>query len=265
MTDRTKWSLVLSVVPVLVVGALTSPLAGQTLAERVRTAPDGDVTFQFALKDGVELCDHGVTIRGSSWRVTSRGNRRRICTTGEGEILLNVRDGAIVELDLRPPALDRSDTDLGFQDPEVVAEYLLSVAADHPRESVAEDAVAPAAMIDGVTIWPALLDLARDRSVFADVREQAVFWLSQEATETATAGLASLAKDDGEDAEVRAAAVFALSQRPDEEGVPILMELAVTSRHAKVRESSLFWLAQSKDPRVLPFFESILMGTAALR
>lgn len=205
MTDRTKWSLVLSVVPVLVVGALTSPLTGQTLADRVRAAPDGDVTFRFALKDGVELCDHGVAMRGSSSRV------------------------------------------------------------DLPRESVAEDAIAPAAMIDGVTIWPALLDLARDRSVSGDVREQAVFWLSQDAAEPATAGLASLAKDDGEDAEVRAAAVFALSQRPDEEGVPILMELAVTSRHAKVRDSSLFWLAQSKDPRVLPFFESILIGTVALR
>lgn len=74
----------------------------------------------------------------------------------------------------------------------------------------------------------------------------------------------SIAKDDGEDAEVRAA-VFALSQRPDEEGVPILMELAVSSRHAEVRERSLFWLAQSKDPRVLPFFESFLLGRAALR
>lgn len=43
------------------------------------------------------------------------------------------------------------------------------------------------------------------------------------------------------------------------------MELAVSSRHAEVRERSLFWLAQSKDPRVLPFFESFLLGRAALR
>lgn len=43
------------------------------------------------------------------------------------------------------------------------------------------------------------------------------------------------------------------------------MELAVSSRHAEVRESSLFWLAQSKDPRVFPFFESVLLGAAALR
>ncbi len=255
----------LSVAPVLAVGALAAPTSAQGLTERVRTAPDGNVTFQFALKDDVEICDHGVSMRRSSWRVTSRGNRRDACATGEGEVLLKVRDGAVVALDLRPPSADRSDTDLGFQDSEVAAEYLLSVAAAHPRESVAEDAVAPAAMIDGVTIWPALLELARDRSVFEDVREQAVFWLSQEAAETATVGLATIAKDDDEDAEVRGAAVFALSQRPDEEGVPILMELAVTSRHAKVRESSLFWLAQSKDPRVLPFFESILLGAVTLR
>lgn len=158
MTARTKWSFMLSVA--LGVGALAAPSAVQSLTERVRTAPDGDVTFRFALKDDVEVCDHGVTVRGSSWRVTSRGNRRGICATGEGEILLKVRDGAVVEIDLRPPSIDRSDTDLGFQDSEVAAEFLLSVAADRPRESVAEDAIAPAAMIDGVTIWPALLELA---------------------------------------------------------------------------------------------------------
>lgn len=265
MTARTKWSLVLSIAPVLAVGALAAPTAGQSLTERVRMAPDGDVTFQFALKDGVEVCDHRVGVRWRSWMRTSRANRRDSCATGEGEILLTVRDGTVVELDLRPPSVGRSDTDLGFQDSEAAARYLLSVAAEHPRASVAEDAVAPAAMIDGVTIWPALLDLARDRSAFRDVREQAVFWLSQEAAEMATEGLASLASDDEDDAEVRSAAVFALSQRPDEEGVPILMELAVTSPHAEVRESSLFWLAQSKDPRVLPFFESILIGTAPLR
>lgn len=178
MTARTKWSFVLSVAPVLGVGALAAPSAVQSLTERVRTAPDGDVTFRFALKDDVEVCDHGVTVRGSSWSVTSGGNRRGICATGEGEILLKVRDRAVVEIDLRPPSIDRSDTDLGFQDSEVAAEFLLSVAADRPRESVAEDAIAPAAMIDGVTIWPALLELARDRSAFEDVREQAVFWLS---------------------------------------------------------------------------------------
>lgn len=35
MTARTKWSLVLSVVPVLTVGALPGPLEGQSLTERV--------------------------------------------------------------------------------------------------------------------------------------------------------------------------------------------------------------------------------------
>ena len=265
MTARTRWSLVLSIAPVLAVGALAIPTEGQGLAERVRQAPDGNVTFQFALKDDVQLCHNGVTTRGSSWRVNSRGDGRDTCASGEGEVRLRVRDGAVVEIDLLPPSADRSGTDLGFQDAETAAEYLLDVAANHRDEDVAEDAIAPAAMIEGVTIWPALLELARDRSVSEDVRKQAVFWLSQDAAEAATVGLASIAENDSDDAEVRDAAVFALSQRPDEEGVPILMELAVNARHAKVRKSSLFWLAQSDDPRVLPFFERILTGTVAER
>ncbi len=82
MTARRKWSLVLSIAPVLAVCALAAPTAGQSLTERVRMAPDGDVAFQFALKDDVEVCDHGVTMRATSWRTASRGDRRGICATG---------------------------------------------------------------------------------------------------------------------------------------------------------------------------------------
>ena len=46
---------------------------------------------------------------------------------GRGRSTPESRDGAVVELDLRPPALDRSDTDLGFQDSGVVAEFLLRI------------------------------------------------------------------------------------------------------------------------------------------
>ena len=42
--------------------------------------------------------------------------------------------------------------------------------------------------------------------------------------------------------------------------MPILMELARTAREAETRRSSMFWLAQSEDDRVIGFFEEILFA-----
>ena len=84
-------------------------------------------------------------------------------------------------------------------------------------------------------------------------------WLGQEATLAVNGPLMDLARDETEEEQIRDAAVFALSQRPEEESVPALMELIGDSDDAKVRKSALFWLAQSDDPRVLDFFEDILL------
>jgi HEAT repeat protein len=109
-------------------------------------------------------------------------------------------------------------------------------------------------------LWRDVLALARDREAESSVRASALFWLGQEAADAATAGIASVAADEREDQEVRDAAVFALSQRPRDQGVPALIELARTAREAETRRSAMFWLAQSGDDRVLPFFEEILLG-----
>ena len=55
-------------------------------------------------------------------------------------------------------------------------------------------------------------------------------------------------------------AVFGISQLPPDEGVPLLIELAQTHSHPKVRKQAMFWLGQSGDQRALDFFERILLG-----
>ena len=177
---------------------------------------------------------------------------------------LDVRRGMVREVafwaasDRRAPD---AEADLGRVDSEDAANYLLDLARASDRDDVGEDALATLSVIDDVVVWPGLLELARDRRLTDDTREAAIFWLGQEAAEAATDGLSDLASDDGEDEDVREAAVFALSQQPREVGMPALMDLARSSTHADVRESALFWLAQSKDPAVLDFFEEILSGS----
>jgi hypothetical protein len=101
-----------------------------------------------------------------------------------------------------------------------------------------------------------LLDLARHDPVPA-VRGQALFWLSQKAGQRATATLASAVNDDP-NSDVRRKAVFAISQLPSDESVPRLIDLARTHRDPEVRKQAMFWLGQSRDPRALAFFESVL-------
>ena len=68
----------------------------------------------------------------------------------------------------------------------------------------------------------------------------------------------SLVSDEKGDRDIREHAVFALSQRPKEEGVPILIRIAKTNKDPEIRRRALFWLGQSEDPRALALFEEIL-------
>ncbi len=147
--------------------------------------------------------------------------------------------------------------DLGVVRAQDAAEFLVGVAST-ANGKVAEKAIFPATLADSAVIWPALLRLARDGSRQRGTRNQAVFWLGQAAGEAATKNLSALVGDNSVDQEVREAAVFALSQRPKEQGVPALIAVARTNRDPKIRKKALFWLGQSNDPRALDLFEELL-------
>jgi hypothetical protein len=103
----------------------------------------------------------------------------------------------------------------------------------------------------------ALVGLARSGST-PQARGQALFWLAQRAGDKAV-GAITEALDRDPDTDVKKRAVFALSQLPKDEGVPRLIEVARSHSNAAVRKQAMFWLGQSRDPRALAFFESILL------
>jgi len=107
-------------------------------------------------------------------------------------------------------------------------------------------------------VWPMLLKLARDDQAPTRTRRQSVFWLGQAAGDAATRDLADLVDDGDLDRDVKEQAVFALSQQPRDAGVPALIRIARTHREPGVRRKALFWLGQSDDPRALAVFEELL-------
>lgn len=89
------------------------------------------------------------------------------------------------------------------------------------------------------------------------VRGQAIFWLAQKAGSKAVGAITAALENDP-DTDVKKKAVFALSQLPKDEGVPMLINVAQNNRNPAVKKQAFFWLGQSKDPRALAFFETVL-------
>lgn len=230
-----------------------APATAQTLAERVAAAGSGTVRFSYPTRDGV--CGNG---RNISMHEPADSEWEADCEPGPARIRLEVERGTVRSIETRVGGRWREGTgatDLGEVPAADAAAYLLHLAETLPREG--DDAVFAAILARDVTVWPELLELARNERIASDTRKAAVFWLGQAAGDAATAALDSIVTDEG-DREVRKAAVFALSQRPEEEGVPALIRVARTNPDPELRRDALFWLGQSEDPRALDLFEEIL-------
>jgi hypothetical protein len=241
----------------------------QSLADRVARAGDGTVRLSFPLRPGV--CGYGNTIVHSPNSRTTWGDRDdvrsrdlewdRQCDDGPGRLVLDVRDREVTGLRFYVGGRWRAGgdevTDLGTVRARDAADLLLGLA-ERGNGRAAREAIFPATLVDSVTVWPALLRVARNETRPQETRRQAVFWLGQAAGEAATAELSGLVADDRVDRDVREQAVFALSQRPRDEAIPALVRVARTHRDPEIRKKALFWLGQSGDPRAVALFEELL-------
>lgn len=138
------------------------------------------------------------------------------------------------------------------------ADRLLDDARQAAPEGRASRLVLAAMLAEDAVVWPALLELARDRSLDDRVRKSALHWLGRRAGDRATAALGGIVRDRTEADGIRDAAVFGLSRLPAERAVPALIEVVRTIDDPRVRSRSLFWLSEFDDPRVLALFEEIL-------
>lgn len=203
----------------------------------------------------------GRTTWGDNWNSSPDVEWETDCSHGPARVVLDRRGGELADLRFylggrwRPAASDV--VDLGTVPAREAADYLLSIAQTD-RGSAGKKAIFPATIADSADVWPALIKIARNPDLPRESRTQSVFWLGQAAGDAATANLNSLVLDNSVDREVREQAVFALSQRPRDEGVPALIAVAKTNKDPEIRKKALFWLGQSGDPRALDLFEQLL-------
>jgi len=203
----------------------------------------------------------GRTTWGDNWNNSRDVEYDIDCSTGPARVVLDRRNGEITDLRFyvggrwRPAGADV--VDLGMVPAPEAADYLVYLAQSE-RGSMGEKAVLPATLADSADIWPALIKIARNADVPRTTRTASVFWLGQAAGDAATRGLNDIVGDNAVDREVRESAVFALSQRPRDEGVPALIAVARTNKDPEIRKKALFWLGQSHDPRAIDLFEELL-------
>ena len=203
----------------------------------------------------------GRTTWGDNWRSSRDVEYDIDCSTGPARLVLDRRGGEISDVRFyvggqwRPAGSDV--VDLGMVPAREAADYLVSLAQNE-RGSMGEKAVFPATLADSADVWPAFLKIARNPDVPRGTRRQTVFWLGQAAGDAATANLKDIVVDNSVDREVRESAVFALSQRPPDEGVPALITVVRTNKDPEIKKKALFWLGQSNDPRALDLIEELL-------
>lgn len=248
-------------VAALLLPAAAAAQSGDELGERIAAASGDRVTFHFDVEPDVRVCENGFS-RGDQRRFHGswNGGEPR-CVEGPMEVLIERRAGVIHEVDYGPTGSHAGARDLGRVDPLEASAFLLTLHARGARSDAAEDGLAGAVVARGAEPGHGLIELGRNRSLDSDLRQAALFWASQEVAEGIDTTLAGIAADEAEDQDVRDAAVFGLSQRPDAEAVPALMDLALSAPHAQTRKTALFWLSQSDDGRVPDFFAQLILGS----
>jgi HEAT repeat protein len=117
-----------------------------------------------------------------------------------------------------------------------------------------------AAIADAPSSWRRMLQIARSADASESSRKSSLFWVSQEASTAATAGLTDIVMDDSSARSVRGDALFYLAQRRNGEGIPALIRVVRESKSMQLRKDAIFHLAQSGDPRALDLFEQLLAG-----
>jgi hypothetical protein len=203
----------------------------------------------------------GHTTWSNDWNSSRDVEWESECSSGPGRLVIDRRDGEVGDVRFyvggrwRPGGSDV--VDLGMVSARDAADYLVSLAQSE-KGSMGSKAIFPATLVDSANVWPSLIRIARNGDLPRNTRTQSVFWLGQAAGDAATKDLRDIVVDNSVDREVREQAVFALSQRPRDEGVPALIAIARTNKDPDIRKKALFWLGQSNDPRAIDLFEELL-------
>jgi HEAT repeat protein len=133
--------------------------------------------------------------------------------------------------------------------------FLIDLMSDQQDSEVKEKAVFSLSQIQSDEANQALEQLVKDH-LDEEVRDQALFWLAQNSPERARPAAMNLLKTSVNRAQ-QEHAVFVLSQLPGAESAEALFAVVEGSYPRSVKKQALFWLSQSEDAAVINRLESL--------
>jgi HEAT repeat protein len=101
-----------------------------------------------------------------------------------------------------------------------------------------------------------LMEVANNESENIEMRKKALFWAGQSKS-TSMTELTAL-YDRMKNREMKEQLIFVYSQRREREAVDKLMAIAKSDTDRELRKKAMFWLSQSKDPRVAEFLMQLI-------
>ena len=145
----------------------------------------------------------------------------------------------------------------GHDTPESEFNWLRGVYARLEGETLKEAALQGMTQDEEPAGGRWLIDRALDAAESLKLRKSALFWAGQH-EETPTAELVRVYRQS-RDTELREHAIFVLSQRHGEAAVDALIRIAREDPDTRMRGKALFWLAQKDDSRVKQLIADIVL------
>jgi hypothetical protein len=260
-------SLAAAAAPPRITQGRLEPLGGGgALRSRVESvAGPAWVGWSIPARDGrrISCCDNwngGVAcsscrLDGDNINITGNNDDDLRVANDHHNLFVRVVDHRIEKVRIFSPncSLDASGATVYWLEavpPADTVSLMAAVGASGARRA-GNNALLALSLIEGGT--DSLIDIARHGD--HEIRGKALFWLSTQAGEKATAALRDAVEDPDDD--IRGKAVFGISQLPDDESIPLLVKLT-SHRSRTVRKKAIFWLGQKNDPRALEAIVQIL-------
>ena len=144
---------------------------------------------------------------------------------------------------------------LGQKSSRENADFLKTFFGKARSEELKEKVLFSLSQMNGVDTERWLLEMASNKSESEEIRKKALFWAGQ-----GGASMEALGELYGRmtEREMKEQLIFVYSQRQERAAVDKLMDIARNDPDRELRKKAVFWLSQSRDPRVAKFLLELI-------